>query len=355
MLLYDIIELDDSIDEADYKAEHPEIINALALKEAITDFNKGLELIEQVDATRGVVQSSRALDKSGVFAFNKHILKEVDDLRVTILTESGNLPATLQYPGTDDFLTKIGNTPKIALSAVRNLADKLGFVVMPFSYLNDDCIFKDQKKETIEAIFGFVKALEQLYDIYVLSPLVFYDIEKHVRAKEDFRIYAGLSCSQAFMAINMAMPLFREIVGQISRFKDMVSSIDERLKEMTQRLNNLQRQVEKQQYEIYMQQQQIQKMQSEISFAHDPMMLAIPKKIDISVSECSALVGPSWGPDFDDIVATSMGITKIAGQKEKLTALMQSWRNTDGNFLNKIGPNKISDLYDCRFSSIPHP
>lgn len=101
-------------------------------------------------------------------------------------------------------------------------------------------------------------------------------------------------------------------------------------------LKSLQDKIEAQRIEniqLKFEQEQIKKIQKEMPradykwfMAYEPLMFAVRKGTDLLSDTEDALIGPCWGPDFNDIVAASLEWKKINGQRNKLSSkLTQLW------------------------------
>ena len=266
-------------------------------------------------------------------------------LRSEILLDKHSLPAVLWGEDGNDTLTKAAKAPRIRLSEAREIADKLGFVIVPFEYL-DPRSYEEESGELKKAIKAFDQKLSDLYDVYVLAPVHHYSIAKHVRAEGDLKIYPGKPCEQAFLAIDMAVPVFRSIFLNLDQLRTQAEETAEHvnrnaaainankreMKNLSRRVDTLQKQVERQRADAIIEAAKQEKLRNELSelraqnrfMAYEPMMLAIPKESSIE-DDVPAIVGPCWGPDFEEIVLTALDMRKIEGQGEMLDKAALQW------------------------------
>lgn len=275
--------------------------------------------------------------------------------RAGILIKSGMLPDELLTLG--DPLTIAAQSPTVSLADARKIADKLSYLIMPFEYL-DERSYQQERRPTFEAIKGFADDLEAWFDIYVLAPIPYYLVQKHVRAKTDRSLYAGKAVAQAFMAVTMSIPMFRAILGDVEDLRKRMDRLDARvtnaeaeLKNLARRIDDLQAQAERQHAEAIMAQQhtvaiqrQLETLRARTAFiAYDPMMLAIPKGTNLQ-ADGTAIIGPCWGPDFEDIVVTALGLHKIEGQRKLLGDLAGRWsQSNSGNDRSSYGFEVVDD------------
>lgn len=260
--------------------------------------------------------------------------------RGEILAQTFTLPKDLISSSATDVLSRAAETPKVKLSHIRDIADKLGFIVLPFQYL-DDRSYSTEHHNTQQAIKNFSENLSPWFNVYVLSPVEFYSVYKHVKSSSDLPIYASQTSSQAFMAIEMMIPMFRTLDNNVGNLRlqnteiaKAVNKAAEELKNLARRVNELQAQIDRQRLQALIQEQENKKLREQLEearqerefFAREPLMLAIPKNTSIN-DDTLALVGPCWGPDFKDIVFTSVGLKKITKQREALASKSLAWAN----------------------------
>lgn len=278
-------------------------------------------------------------------SLQKKLSTRFNVLRSEILLNKHSLPGVLWGEDGNDTLTKAAKAPRIRLSEAREIADKLGFVIVPFDYL-DSRSFEDESAELKKAIAAFDARLSDMYDIYVLAPVHHYSIAKHVRATSDLKIYPGKPCEQAFLAIDMAVPVFRSIFLNLDQLRNQaeetaehvnrnaaaINANKQEMKNLSRRVDTLQRQVERQRAEAIIEAAKQEKLRNELRelraqnrfMAYEPMMLAIPKDSSVE-ADVPAIVGPCWGPDFEEIVLTALDMRKIEGQGEMLDAAALQW------------------------------
>jgi len=304
-----------------------------------------LSVRNRYDSADTLFEFANRDEKSSLKSLQKKLSTRFNVLRSDILLKEHSLPKVLWNEEAKDTLTKAAKAPRINLSEAREIADKLGFVIVPYEYL-DSRSYQDESPELVSAIKAFNKKLSDLYSIYVLAPVHHYSVENHVRAVSDLKIYPGKPCEQAFLAIDMAVPVFRTIFLNLDQLREQAEETAERvnsntaaintsrreIKNLARRVDTLQKQVERQREEAVIEATKQENLRNQLNelraqnrfWAYEPMMLAIPKESSIE-DDVPAIVGPCWGPDFEDIVVTALGMKNIEGQGEMLDKAALQW------------------------------
>ena len=196
-------------------------------------------------------------------------------------------------------------------------------VLNPSSYASESHALKTTIKEFNSAV------TRAGLTTYVLCPVGHYSIERHVNsANADLPVYGGGQLSMVLAGITISLPMFRSLLNQLSEVKADVSNISVQVSTMQKQVDTLQKQVDniqRQLIEQKLEQQRLAQAQAvqaaklkEMEFrVLDPLMFAI-KSFDISGND-PVLIGPCWGPDFDDIMETLAGNIKIKDQRKVLT------------------------------------
>lgn len=327
MILTDVVELS----KAEWNPKKKELKEAAA---------KAVALKDRYEAVTPLLEFSNRDEHVLLKRLQNRIKDLFNTSRAEILSKECSLPNELITADRKDALSLAARSPKIELSHVRDVADKLGFIVTPFAYL-DKKSYQGEVLEIREAIKGFDSNLSPYFNIYVLTPVVYYSVENHIKSDADLPIYASPACSQAFMAIDISIPVFRTLSQNIDQIRDRTNQLavglnkaNQEIQNLARRVTELQVQVEKQRREAVLQELRLKKMKEEMAaiqaqrdfLRYEPMMLAIPKNSSIN-GDTRAIVGPCWGPDFEDIVLTSLGFTQVPGQREALWEKSLDWQD----------------------------
>ena len=170
------------------------------------------------------------------------------------------------------------------LSNIRNVATKANMMCCPIEYFDMDNALKgkmfdyfDDKKAVVNSILNFQKYFAEKADVYVLSPLQFYDVNKHIKSNVDKDIYCP-QYEQAFFTINALIPTLRKTENRLSNLEGI--------------------------------QRQMQEAAARNIRIEDPMLFAIPKGKTIH-GDVNAIIGTCWGKDISSSVIKSLNLKGI--------------------------------------------
>jgi hypothetical protein len=170
------------------------------------------------------------------------------------------------------------------LSNIRQVATKANMMCCPVEYFDMDNALKgemfdyfDDKKAVVNSILNFQKYFAEKADVYVLSPLQFYDVNKHIKSSVDKDIYCP-QYEQAFFAINALIPTLRQTENRLSNLEGI--------------------------------QRQMQETAARSIKIEDPMLFAIPKGKTV-YSDVNAIIGTCWGKDISSSVIKSLNLKGI--------------------------------------------
>ena len=279
-------------------------------------------------------------------------LHEIEMMKRDLVLRHGSLGEPVDMPAGGkklDLWDRLSETQKMETAQLRKICDVLGFVIIPFDYLDP----RSYQNESIDLQNGIQEfASRKDFQAYVLCPVSHYSFDRHIRSSDVNKpIYAGRH-SQIFMSFQISMPFLRSVLmdikslkGQVRDVNTRLSAVEESIKTVSRTLEDLQRQVGLQQQEMafmriniakekdLQRQAEDQKRKATIMWrqifkemeargreaknfcASDPLMFIVEKKIDIKSGNEIAFIGPYWGPDFDDIVLVATGLKKIKGQR----------------------------------------
>jgi hypothetical protein len=305
---------------------------------------KGLQGVTDLATTKKEIKVLDDLKKKSRENFHKQ--------RLNFLGEFGTLPNELVFKKGNEvgyennqLINKLIDTPIISVAKLKEIANKLSFVIIPFEYLDSNS-YGNESYDMCESIKGFNEELSGHFDVYTICPPVYYSVKNHVKSTEDKAFYVGSNISQAFMAISMVIPMFRSLFKSIENLEENSKLINQRLSTAEQeidgikiRIQQLQDQIEQEardrilnqkrqeEQESLKRQQELIAMHKESLIVKDPMMLALSKSKNINSD--IAFVGPCWGPDFKDIVMTGLGLNRIDNQREMLVKSAEDWRRIE--------------------------
>ena len=324
-----------------------------SIETKVAEIETKVQVLDQLDNIRKISTK----DEYRAFAepVAKRLVEEFNQLRVDIFGLEMQLPASLENPvevpnwkedekgnrdygwiglsksSSSDNISRLNSSPRAMLSDITKLADTLNMVVIPAEFLNP-ASYKDESYSMRRSIEAFNKAtIAAGLNAYVLCPISFYSVERHVNSDNaDLPVYGGGQLGMVLAGITLSLPMFRSMLNQLSVLKADVSNIKTRVVTMQKQVETLQRQVDIMQEQLVLQQlhqrqleeqqqmmvqaTQLKKMELRIL---DPMMFAI-KDFELG-KDCTVLIGPCWGPDFDEIIEAVVGNTKVKDQRKKLT------------------------------------
>jgi hypothetical protein len=251
----------------------------------------------------------------------------------------GNLPPSVLYASGlgekdgriglvsnhEDGLALAAQSPKTTLDELRGIADRMGFSLFPVGVVAQDVLHMADEENGENAVDGFVKGLGKGFDFYVLGPVSIYDIERHVKSKEEATIYWG-SKNDGLGAIDMVVPVLQMMDSRIEGIEGKVGGVQKRVDSLSSRLSSLEKTVAEERRQAALERERERQEEQErleairrAAFARrDPLIFAVPKGSDIRAGASFAVIGPCWGDDFDDIVFETLGLEKKTGQREKI-------------------------------------
>ncbi len=227
--------------------------------------------------------------------------------------------------------TLILETPKANLRTMRALADNLGFVLMPFEYL-DPAAYRDEPAVTKNAIRAFDSSLASRFSVYALAPVGYYSFERHVASSSDLPLRAPKGHEQTFAALDMVIPTIRTLQSGISSLKAGVEQMEGQLSQMKSALQRLEDRIERERTERVAQEmrskaveqerrhridEQLEREYERARRVLDPMLFALPKGESIE-DDGIALIGPCWGPDLDNIIIAGLKLQQYSGQRKAI-------------------------------------
>lgn len=283
----------------------------------------------------------------GTLKATLQVVERVQALRAQALIQYGGLPPELKLGlesdsrgrglGTaeSDVLTTAAASPWATMASLRELADALRFVLMPVELLKTEVtLHADAPHQAIQEF----KKLSPWFNVYAMAPHGYYSLQQHIQLeKEAEPIY---STQTAFAAVEMTVPMLRQMQGEINKLRQgydrherRLDQNDASLKALSVKIDAIQAQVQKQQEEQLrrelkaLKEAELAAQKAEQFRLLDPMLIAFPKSSSVH-EDGLALVGPCWGPDFHEAVARALKLEVVAGQRKTLAkAWNTSWRN----------------------------
>ncbi len=273
--------------------------------------------------------------------------------RIGFFNKMGTLPIDLQLDKNDP-LSLAAKSPRIELDELRKTAETLDFVLIPFEYMRSEAYELENDSVKI-VIKNFDKEMSRIGSVYALCPTNCYDVFKHVFSTKNMPIF-GSAKNHFLQAITAMLPMHRiafsaiaELQKQYNELKGGTESLQKTLttqinlmsQEFSRRIDEIAsqnrlrsaEQIHQQKANSSQNNQQaafnLQKLADSVkgfaSSSYEPLMFMIPKDVDVISGNATCVVGPAWGPDFDDIVFTIFGLKKIEGQRELILKESKKW------------------------------
>lgn len=220
-----------------------------ALKALYKQYNELHEILQEVlniplaDLDKLLLPAQRELQK-----LNDAIQEE----RSSLLSASGLLPkdayACIRYETTQkttqiDALTALAQTPRVEISELQQLADKLRY-----------CIF-DERVCTVKNTAPNAEAASQMseilkikgYKTYYVAPLSAFDFGKMIEIDNDVYAidsYYGVH-EQTFTSLLLSLNTFRDLYNQIAQLRHENTGLRKMIDDQSQRTQHLQQQFQK--------------------------------------------------------------------------------------------------------------
>jgi hypothetical protein len=191
-----------------------------------------------------------------------------------------------------DVTRGLSNAPRTTTASVRALADEIGFVVMPYAYLDTSNFGPPNNR--------FVRWLHERYgtQMYVVAPVNGYNLQLQLDGK-DLPMHVPSDVAQAFLALQMSIPVLRSMQRQLKALERDVRGIWEQQNAMREEIRALHARVDE--MGRIMARERAQRAQFEESVLSewyrrggDPLVIVLPDRGTIA-DDTWALVGPSWG------------------------------------------------------------
>jgi len=178
-------------------------------------------------------------------------------------------------------------TPSIACA----LADKIGFLVMPYAYLAKSFYPPHQDACVIE------KLQETKLKLYVMAPVGAYDLFKHVAARDE-SMFVPKDLTQAFTALGMSIPMFRSMQSQLTELRNRMDDYYDRMKGLERDMQSLSARVDALAEQAAKDRVENEKHAEELRTWYqdqsDPLVLVLPSDATLKTAKV-AFIGPCWG------------------------------------------------------------
>ena len=260
------------------------------------------------------------------------------------------------YNEEEDTLTYATIAPRAQLKDIKKIAEALGFMIMPWEYHNKKS-FTNESESLKKSIKEFEKLENYNMDLYVVSPINYWDIKAHINAENPNKeIWYSSKIKDVVAAVEIQLPVLSEFGFRIDNLEERVDKLDGEMGKAYQAINKIQTTLDNVVDDIARIWTEIVSMKKDISEAKaaadaaqaeaaraaklarsaeataraarsmalraiDPMLIAIPKGTSLKDDKVKAIIGPVWGPDFSWLVAAAENIKPQIGQRKLLKEL----------------------------------
>lgn len=218
---------------------------------------------------------------------------------------------------------------------VRDIANKLGLLIIPYSYTSDSVMESD--KVPVSSSYSNYTSASRIANSFqnkckaeglrawMVCPLKYYDISAHA-SDTTFNFFVPDAVSQSFNAVKLIMPMLismskqiEQVAGDVKQLQGQLTTLKEQLKEQQKQIDNLQieiNNIQKRQAQEEARRDEefkaLMERQQQIQWAaFDPMLIAIPDTVtDINTYDGRCFIGPAWGPEIDTVLLNLHGLTK---------------------------------------------
>ena len=173
----------------------------------------------------------------------------------------------------EDLITLAVVAPRTKIKDIKAVADALGFMILPWEYHNKSS-FSNEDEKTKKAIKKFEK-LEKYCDIYVVSPINFWDIKAHISSDDPNKIiWTSSKIKNIVSSVEIQMPLLREIYFKLENHEDRIKTLEINVKKTVNSINDLQNKFEEVVQEIAEMREEIIKKDNQIKRLKDEIIEA---------------------------------------------------------------------------------
>lgn len=233
---------------------------------------------------------------------------------------------------TRSMFTRLKSCPRGKMPQIRELAESLGLIIIPYEYGCKQRIENDRFPNQTYSHTGPLglannfknDCTDNKMTAWMIAPVQYYSIQNNV-ANMKYDFFVPTSAQQAFLALKLVMPLLISTMHQIETLSKTVSNHGIDIQNLRRTVESQQKQIEGIQNQLTIERQkridnelklkEIQRKQEEAEAAlvrfmmFDPMMIAVPDSVtDINSYEGNVVLGPCWGPEVEPMVAELLGL-----------------------------------------------
>lgn len=329
--------------------EHKRKINAFHKR--LTKFENAKDTLSKEGITLDREEENSAISKIFTDAWNdiSYIPAKAGEIDLDLYCVEHKLCTDVVGPS----LASYSVYPSVQLCQIKEIAEKMGFVIVPLSYTDPEKMFAPYKSlrcdyydflrnwcydpfcETINFINRFLKLDKgkpiDSYQIYVLAPLPLYDPWLEISSgKETLPKFFPSQLSTVSTTLDLTMPVLRNLFAMskindenirrlgedtrknFSEIEDIMAKFSERL-DWVERVNQAAREsgnnLRGSSRETLLRSLELEKT---AALMLDPVIFAVPPKTDISSSSSDNVevrIGLCFGPEMSVDVFVANGLT----------------------------------------------
>ena len=232
----------------------------------------------------------------------------------------------------NEEFSKISNKLlNVDLNSIKDLANRLNFVIIPLEYLSDEAWKIDKKfsyynlKTYRDKFINLMNGRSPIHKEYVLCPIRFLDLMSAATSDKYYSIYYGTNLSMQGTMINLNMPLFRSIFSSLNCIDKRVEKLEEVTSELLKSVESIKGNIKNLQSQLNTISDTVndtimneirKNMESKLNFEKriksleqwrlcmmDPMIFSVEHTsddIDITSNNYKCTIGFAWGPEFSE-------------------------------------------------------
>lgn len=198
----------------------------------------------------------------------------------------------------EDGLTRAAGSPRATLAHLRDVATRLGFILVPFGFLSDDYLKLDGAEEAVQ----FNDTMSEECAVYVLAPVSAYDVGKRVRAQADQSVFFDEN-DPVMLSLEMTVPTLRALWGGQQALTDRVGAVETAVTSLASRLDAAEKRAAAERASRL-------ELEARSLRRQDPLVFAVPRNTDVRTDEANAVLGPCWGERVELAVFEALGLRR---------------------------------------------
>lgn len=228
-----------TLDEVEVAKQEDYIVQLIAFRDAVDVMQKTFHVRITKDSELG-----------------EKLLKKEEAVYLKFWKDVGFIPANFDKSCLNsrmpyNSLTNLSKYPVTKISNLRNIANSLGFVILPIEYVNMERIISTYRQQNSKyariiknAYKEFMQTLDDCKDytkkqqIYILAPVSFYDPWEEISAECVLPKYFSPKLKVLSTTLGMILPAQRNLYKMIKNSETNIESLNETMQENFQEVAN---------------------------------------------------------------------------------------------------------------------